>query len=126
MKKFILMAVAALISCATAFAQSNTQLTPEAEARCTELTRKMARELRLNEPEYIKLKALNRERMARTDMAMRQYSDDERLLKQQLTKIASAYEQQLITFLKPDQLQAYGNYKENANKVRFVAAGEEY
>ncbi|ARS34477.1 hypothetical protein [Pontibacter actiniarum] len=126
MKKFLLVTFTFFLFGTPLFAQSVFTLNPEAEARCTELTRKMTAELRLNEFEYIKLKALNRERMAKTDELTRTYSDNLPLLEQKLQELAQVYDQKIVTFLKPDQKQLYAHYKQEMPKAQFVAAGEGY
>ena len=100
------------------------RLSPEAEQECTALTRRMVNELRLNEPGYIKLKALNRKRMAQTEEAKQTFRSDAYALQNRLQEIELAYEQELLPILKPNQLQAYAEYKESA-KAKFVAASEE-
>ncbi|RAU81770.1 hypothetical protein [Pontibacter arcticus] len=121
MKKFLL-TVTLLFSCVLAFAQ--VQLSPEGERKCLELTRSMSIKLRLNEAEYIRLKALNRSHVAKTDEILRAYSQDDRLKTEKIAELEKGYEKTLTSFLKPNQLQAYAVYKEE-KKVRFMASSEE-
>jgi hypothetical protein len=129
MKKFLLIAAAALLFSAPSFAQNNVysifDVSPAVEAKCTNITRSMAHELRLNEPEYIKLKELNRERIVKTDALLQSFKENDPELNQQMKEIELAYEQQIASFLKPDQLHAYINYKQAISHVKFVAAVKE-
>jgi len=122
MKNFLLLAFAFLIHTAVA-AQSPFKLSPKEEAYCTELTRSMVNELRLNELGYIKLKELNRERLLATQEILKNHGSDTHLVEQKLEELARDYEEKLVAFLNPNQLQAYANYKNRPNQeVRFVAA----
>ena len=122
MKKFLLVAVAAFLFAAPAFAQTSIfDLTPEAEAKCTQITREMAFELRLNEPEYIKLKELNRDRLVKTEALLELYNSNAPALNEKMQEIEVAYEQKLASFLTPKQLNAYTNYNHAAVHVKFVA-----
>lgn len=126
MKKFILVAVAAFLFGAPAFAQTSIfDIDPEVEAKCTQITRAMALELRLNEPEYIKLKGLNRERIVKTDELLETYSESAPELKEKMREVELAYEHRILSFLTPNQLHAYDNYKQAATHVNFVAATRE-
>lgn len=123
MKKFILIAIAAFLFGAPAFAQTNILDTnPEVEAKCTHITRSMALELRLNEPEYIKLKELNRARLLKTDALLQTYGQDSPALQEAMQEIEADYERKLVDFLTPNQLHAYANYKQAPAQVNFVAA----
>ncbi|MCX2741134.1 hypothetical protein [Pontibacter anaerobius] len=124
--KNVLLVIAAFLISTASFAQSPFKLSREAEERCTQITREMAQELRLNELGYIKLKELNRERMLTTQNILSNYSNDAHLLEQKLEEAAQAYDQQVTAFLNPNQLQAYANFKSQPTpKVRFVAVGSE-
>ncbi|GAA4438119.1 hypothetical protein GCM10023188_33090 [Pontibacter saemangeumensis] len=126
MKKFLLVAVAAFLFAAPAFAQTSIlDIAPEVEAKCTHITRSMALELRLNEPEYIKLKELNRERMVKTDALLQQYSQSSPALQEKMHEMEIAYEQKMASFLTPNQLHAYDNYKQTPVQVNFVAITRE-
>lgn len=122
MKKFILIAVAAFLFGAPAFAQTSIlDIDPEVEAKCTHITRSMALELRLNEPEYIKLKELNRERLVKTDALLQTYGQNSPALQEIMQEVEADYEQKLVSILTPNQLHAYDNYKQAAVQVNFVA-----
>lgn len=122
MKKFLLVAVAAFLFGTPAFAQTSIfDLTPEAEAKCTQITREMAIELRLNEPEYIKLKELNRDRLVKTEALLELYNSNAPALNEKMQEIEVAYEQKLASFLTPRQLNAYANYNQAAVHVKSVA-----
>jgi len=123
MKKFLFVIAAAFLFGAPAFAQTSIfDITPANEAKCTLITRAMALELRLNEHEYIKLKQLNRERIVKTNDLLHTYGDNATVLKEKMKELELAYAQKITSFLTPNQLHAYANYKEEATHVSFVAA----
>ncbi|PTX21350.1 hypothetical protein C8N40_102326 [Pontibacter mucosus] len=127
MKYILLFAFAFLIHTSVS-AQSNITLSREAEAYCTNLTRSMANELRLNELGYIKLKELNRERIAATQEILKNHRNDTHLAEQLLEKLAQEYDEKVTAFLNPNQLQAYANYKSQPTQqqqTRFVAVSYE-
>ena len=122
MKKFILVAAAAFLFGAPAFAQTSIlDINPAIEAKCTHITRSMALELRLNEPEYIKLKELNRERLVKTDALLQTHGQNSAALQKLMQEVEADYEQKLVAFLTPNQLHAYANYKQEPAQVNFVA-----
>ncbi len=110
MKKaiFTLLLVAALGSWAKA------QTIPSsADKRITLLTRVMATELQLNEAEYIKLRALNRERILKSDEVASMYSTDPAILSAKINEVEADFDKQFVTLLNPVQLAAYNTYKQN-------------
>ncbi|OKL38417.1 hypothetical protein [Pontibacter flavimaris] len=124
--KNVLLVIAAFLISTASFAQSPFKLSREAEERCTQITRAMAQELRLNELGYIKLKELNRERMLATQEILSNHSNDTHLLEQKLEELAASYDQNVTSFLNSNQLQAYANYKNQpAPSGRFVAVTNE-
>lgn len=124
--KHVLLVISAFLITNIAFAQSPFKLSREAEQRCTEITRTMAMELRLNELGYIKLKELNRERMLATQEILANLNNDTHLVEQKLEELAKTYDEKVSAFLNPNQLQAYANYKnEPAPTHRFVAIHSE-
>jgi hypothetical protein len=129
MKKILLFTAAVLLSGASSFAEGTISggftMNSELEAKCTNITRAMANELRLNEPEYIKLKELNRKRMAQTNELLQSYSANDPLLQEKIREMELAYEQEITAFLTPNQLHAYANYKQNTTDIKFVAAIKE-
>ncbi|MEJ8800618.1 hypothetical protein [Pontibacter sp. H249] len=125
MKKLILSLSILFITSVSAFAQNGVYtLTPDQEAKCTELTRTMVNELRLNEIGYIKLKALNRERLALTTAVKEKAFADQSVLDQKLQEIETDFDNKLVAILNANQLQAYANYKRKA-EVSYIAASEE-
>ncbi|WP_242928721.1 hypothetical protein [Pontibacter vulgaris] len=125
MKKTLLIAITALLCYTNSFAQSVGQtLSREAEAKCTEMTREMAEKLRLNEPEYIKLKALNREHMIKTEEIRIAFAQDLAARDAKLTELKTVYEKAVVTILTPNQLQAYDAYKSRQNAAYMAAANE--
>ncbi|WP_242920037.1 hypothetical protein [Pontibacter liquoris] len=119
MKKFILASLMLFISFGAAFAEG-TQLSPDAEKKCSDVTRTMANELRLNEMGYIKLKALNRELYAATEEILLTSKSEEQ--QEKLQALAAKYETELVSFLSPSQLQAYKSYAARvSSSSKFVA-----
>ncbi len=127
MKKNLLLALVAILCCTASFAQhiGTPALSREAEAKCTDLTRIMANSLRLNEPEYIKLKALNRELILKTDEIKASATYDAATRSAKLKEIAVAYDKAVTAILTPNQLQAYEAYKEHQNATYMAVAGGE-
>lgn len=124
--KNVLLVIAAFLISTASFAQSPFKLSREAEERCTQITRTMAQELRLNEIGYIKLKELNRERMLATQEILSSYSNDSHLLEEKLEELATSYDKKVTAFLNANQLQAYANYKNQPTPAaRFVAVSKE-
>ncbi|TPE43083.1 hypothetical protein [Pontibacter mangrovi] len=124
--KNLLLFVSILFISTSAFAQSGHMLSRESEQKCTQITRNMAQELRLNELGYIKLKEINKERMRLTEEAVNSYADNHDMLNQKLEEIARNYDEKITAFLNPNQLQAYANYKKaQPAGVRFASLGAE-
>ncbi|GAB3203176.1 hypothetical protein GCM10027293_32120 [Pontibacter aydingkolensis] len=84
----------------------------------------MVNELRLNEIGYIKLKALNRERMALEEAAKESLKDDLAAQSIKLQEIGSDYDQKLTAMLDASQLQAYAAYKRKST-INYIAVSEE-
>ncbi|RDV13707.1 hypothetical protein DXT99_18245 [Pontibacter diazotrophicus] len=125
MKRILSFVVFALLLTAPAFAQVGIlDVSPELEKKCTSITQAMTQKLQLNEPVYIQLKALNRKRMAKTAELLRSYTNNDSLLHEKLQEVELDYEQQLINFLSPKQLEAYATYRKDASETMFAAAKE--
>lgn len=73
----------------------------------------MAAELGLNESEYLKLKALNRERVAKADEIAELYSHDPNLMDKKLQELESNFDKQFKAMLSPTQLAAYAAYRQS-------------
>lgn len=100
----------------SAFAQSGNNL----DSRVANATREMSAQLGLNESEYIKLKALNRDRFSRAAQINSMYSNDVAMREMKLNELQNSYETELRAFLNPKQLESYASYKEsNANFTAF-------
>lgn len=125
MKNLILTALTLLLTISSVFAQDNDYtLTRDQETKCTELTRSMVNELRLNELGYIKLKALNRERMALMEAAKENLKNDLAAQEKEYQQIEADFDQKLTAMLNASQLQAYAVYKRKS-EVKLIAATEE-
>lgn len=108
MKNILLTLGTVILLSITSFAQD---LTPSAEKRVNLLTRVMATELGLNESEYIKLKALNRERIIKSDEIAEMYSNDATMQSKKLNELETSFDKKFRAMLNADQLAAYMAYK---------------
>lgn len=106
MKNFIYTFALVISVAGTAMAQSS-------EDRASTVTREMSAKLSLNEMEYIKLKALNRERFTKAAQISSMYSNDIAMRDMKLNELQNSYDSQLKTFLNPKQLESYASYKES-------------
>lgn len=88
-------------------------LSPSAEKRVNLITRVMASELGLNESEYLKLKALNRERVVKSDEIAELYSHDQALLDKKLQELETNFDKQFKSMLSPSQLAVYSAYRQS-------------
>jgi hypothetical protein len=80
------------------------------EKRVSLLTRVMASELGLNEAEYLKLLALNRERVVKSDEIAELYAHDQGLQTKKLLELEASFDKKFKTMLSPTQLAAYKAY----------------
>ena len=111
MKRILLPILFTFILIAPSFAQIHTSgLSPEIERKCTRVTQAMAQELRLTEMGYIQLKALNYERMVKTEAVVEAYGNNESLMREKMEEVEEAYEKGIATILTPKQLEAYADY----------------
>jgi hypothetical protein len=69
-----------------------------------ELTRQMANRLRLNEAQYIRLKAVNQIKLARTDEIQWQYQQDPTVRQAKLQELEAQYEAECRRILTPSQI----------------------
>lgn len=113
MKKIIFTVVYLFVISTYAVAQD---IPASAEKRIDLLTRVIATELQLNKGAYLKLKALNRERILKSDEATTMYSDDAAILNAKLTEIAADFDKKFALTLNPVQLAAYNNYQQSSTE----------
>ncbi|MFT2007829.1 hypothetical protein ACMA1I_04075 [Pontibacter sp. 13R65] len=126
MKKLLLLSIFILSTASVSFAQTGqVRLSPEAEKKCSELTRAMSETLQLNELEYIKVKALNREFFAKTAEILAAYKSDKAAREQMLQDLEGKFEDNLKALLTPMQLHAYTHYK-STQQASMVAVTEAY
>lgn len=111
MKNFTLTAYFLFALVVTAVAQTGTT-NPIVDQVSTELTRSMTTELALNENDYIKLKALNEQRLTNATEAAKLYADDEAMRISRLAEIEADYEEKLFKMLNGRQVDAYAVFKE--------------
>ncbi|UYZ64169.1 hypothetical protein [Hymenobacter weizhouensis] len=78
--------------------------TEPAPARVDELTRQMSRQLRLNEAQYIQLRAINKVKLARMDEIQWEYQNDPARRNALLMELESQYENECSRILTPSQL----------------------
>ncbi|GEO06934.1 hypothetical protein AAE02nite_45980 [Adhaeribacter aerolatus] len=108
MKKFLLSLLFILILAYSAEAQ---QISESAEKRVALITRVMAAELGLNESEYIRLKAFNRERIVKGDQISEFYANNPEMKTKKLLELEANFDKKFKTMLNPTQLAAYAAYK---------------
>lgn len=101
------------------YAQSGNNL----DSRVANTTREMSAQLGLNESEYIKLKALNRERFSKAAQISSMYSNDIAMRDMKMTELQDSYETELRSFLNNKQLESYASFKES--NASFTAFSEE-
>lgn len=112
MKKFLLSLLLCAFSYAGAVAQSGSyELSAEANKKCTELTRSIANELRLNEMEYVKLKDINKEFFGKREELQKQHEGDATTLNDKLAALEKETTEKLEGMLTPLQLEKFGNMK---------------
>ena len=74
-----------------------------------------ATELGLNESEYLRLKALNRERVIKADELAELYSDNQEVLNKKIYELEVSFDKKFTAILSPSQLAAYSQYKHRPN-----------
>ena len=80
-------------------------------ARADAQTRQMATQLKLNDSDYMRLKALNFNRLAKIDALASLREQDHRYLDLRLDEIEEDYHTELYSMLKPKQYAAFMEYK---------------
>ncbi|GAB3292956.1 hypothetical protein [Hymenobacter tenuis] len=73
-------------------------------ARVEEVTRMMNKQLRLNEAQYIQLRAVNKIKIARADEIQWEFYDNPSLRSAKLAELEAQYEQECSRILTPSQL----------------------
>ena len=110
MKKTLLFLSFFLFSATLSMAQD---LSSSAEKRINLLTRVMAAELGLNEAEYLKLQALNRERVVKSDEIAEFYAHDREIQAKKLLELEASFDKKFKAMLSPNQLAAYNAYRQS-------------
>ncbi|ALI99954.1 hypothetical protein DC20_14455 [Rufibacter tibetensis] len=93
---------------------STAQVAPKNEAvdkATVSISRMMVEEMGLNEAEYIQVRNLNQERLAKAAEATRQFSGDAPQLEASLRDIEEDFENKLFKILTNRQLEAYAEFK---------------
>lgn len=123
MKKNLLSVLFAFLIAVPSFAQVKTSsVSPEIEKKCTRITQAMAQELRLTEMGYIQLKALNCERIVKTEALQEAFGNNEGVLREKMEEVELAYEKGITSILTPKQLEAYAEFKKESSETVFVAS----
>ena len=124
MKKFTLSIAFALSVTFAGFAQE--QPTAKGlDSQVTEQTRELARELGLNEREYITLRQLNQEKISKTAEVESMYSNDPSMRDMKIREIDEHFDARLIAVLNPKQQEAYAEYKQESTTPVNIAGAEE-
>lgn len=105
MKNFVYTFAFVCCFAGTALAQSGI------DERVSTVTRDMAAKMSLNESDYIRLKALNRDRYMKASEISSMYSNDISMRNMKYNELQNSYESQLQSFLNPKQIEAYTAYK---------------
>lgn len=79
------------------------------QARLSEITRQMCNEMRLNEGQYIRLRAVNKTKLARLDEISWQYRDNVSEQQNRIGELESQYEAECSRILSPSQLSVLRN-----------------
>ncbi|MGV3539148.1 MAG: hypothetical protein ACO1OQ_05015 [Rufibacter sp.] len=107
MKNFTLTLYFLFALAVSTVAQSN----PVLEKASSDITRRMVESMAMNENEYIKLKALNLERLTKATEADKMYSDDAEMREVRLREIEDEFENKLFVMLNARQVAAYADFK---------------
>jgi hypothetical protein len=110
MKKHLLFLIFFFFTATLSMAQD---LSSSAEKRINLLTRVMASELGLNEAEYLKLQALNRERVVKSDEIAEFYAHDQEIQAKKLLELEASFDKKFKAMLSPNQLAAYNTYRQS-------------
>ena len=108
MKNILTLISGLIFSFATISLQAQ-DLSSRAEAQ----TRQMASKIKLNESDYMKLKAMNFNRLAKIDALSSLREQDHRYLDLRLDEIEEEYNANLFSLLKPKQYAAFMDYKKD-------------
>lgn len=125
MKKLLF--TSALLLTFTFAINSFAQTTPapaNVDEKASVLTRDMSQQLGLNELEYIKLKALNRERLTKSKQIKTMYSNDIAMRDRKMGELERNYEAELKSFLNAKQEEAYVVYKTNPTNYTALSSEE--
>jgi hypothetical protein len=112
MKKILLTVFCSFLLIGSAWAQ---EVSSSTEKRVSLLTRVMATELGLNESEYLRLKAMNRERIVKADEIAEFYNDNQEMLAKKIKELELSFDKKFTAMLNPSQLAAYSQYKHRPN-----------
>jgi len=112
MKKLLHALFCSFLLIGSAYAQ---EVSSSTEKRVSLLTRVMATELGLNESEFLRLKAMNRERIVKADEIAEFYNDNQEMLAKKINELELSFDKKFTAMLNPSQLAAYSQYKHRPN-----------
>lgn len=117
MKK--LMIILGLAS-ATGLAQAKELTTTALKQKATAITRAMINDLKLNEHEYIRLKAMNIQKLVALNAILENHGDNPALANTMIQEIELAYHKQLAEVFSTKQMQHYLAWQQ-ASKTDFTS-----
>lgn len=79
------------------------------QARLSEVTRQMCNEMRLNEAQYIRLRAVNKTKLTRLEEISWQYKDNVVEQQERIGELEAQYEAECSRILSPSQLSLLHN-----------------
>jgi hypothetical protein len=121
MKKLIVILGLASV---TGLAQAKELTTSQVQQKATEITRAMAQDLKLNEHEYIKLKAMNIQKLVALNAILENHGNNSALANTMMQEIELAYHKQLAEVFSQKQMQHYLAWQQ-ASKTDFTSFLEE-
>ncbi|WP_192820206.1 hypothetical protein [Rufibacter sp. LB8] len=123
MKNFTL-TVFFLVALTVSAVAQNAPSNPALDKASSTITRLMVESMGLNENEYIKLKNLNQERLAKTTEADKMYADDAEMRDVRLREIEDDFETKLFKMLNGRQVEAYSSFKSKP-EANFLSLAKE-
>jgi len=104
----------------TGFAQAGHLTATQVQQKATAITRTMAKELYLNENEYIRLKAMNIQKLVALNAILENHGNNPALANTMIQEIELAYHKQLAEVFSTKQMQHYLAWQQ-ASKTDFTS-----
>ncbi|WP_460891468.1 hypothetical protein [Rufibacter soli] len=111
MKNFSLVLFFFFALVVSAVAQDTPATTEAVDKASTSVSRLMVQSMGLNESEYIQIKALNQDRLAKAAEVAKMYSNDTEMRDARLKAIEGEFESDLFKILNARQVDAYAAFK---------------